>query len=127
MNGAKPFYISPNGGVIFCFRGDSGRVFRSCFHSRCIYATDLHTAKSYLNNLESNMSHRDKTPFVHPEQRKTTLKWNSNGELSSIDMARILDCLRNPELTECTLSSEVVDYGWNQTKAFNSKLLTSNS
>nr|WP_320675441.1 hypothetical protein [Prochlorococcus sp. MIT 1341] len=73
------------------------------------------------------MSHRDKTPFVHPEQRKTTLKWNSNGELSSIDMARILDCLRNPELTECTLSSEVVDYGWNQTKAFNSKLLTSNS
>ena len=26
-------------------------------------------------------------------QRKTTLKWNVNGELSSIDMARILEAL----------------------------------
>ncbi len=25
-----------------------------------------------------------------PAQRKTTLKWNNNGELSSVDMARIL-------------------------------------
>ena len=38
-----------------------------------------------------------------PIQRKTTLKWKSNGELSSIDMARILERLNNPELTECNL------------------------
>ncbi len=37
-------------------------------------------------------------------QRKTTLKWSSNGELSSIDMARILDKLKNPDLTQCDLT-----------------------
>ena len=39
-----------------------------------------------------------------PPQRKTTLKWSSNGELSSIDMARILDKLSNAELTQCDLT-----------------------
>ena len=38
-----------------------------------------------------------------PQQRKTTLKWGTNGELSSIDMARILDRLNNPDLTECEI------------------------
>ncbi len=39
-----------------------------------------------------------------PAQRKTTLKWASNGELSTIDMTRMLDQLTNPELTECNLA-----------------------
>ena len=39
-----------------------------------------------------------------PVQRKTTLKWSSDGELSSIDMARILDILADKELTECVLA-----------------------
>ncbi len=39
-----------------------------------------------------------------PPQRKTTLKWSNNGDLSSIDMARILDSLTNKELTECRLA-----------------------
>ena len=39
-----------------------------------------------------------------PIQRKTTLKWSSDGELSSIDMARILDLLANKELTQCVLA-----------------------
>ena len=39
-----------------------------------------------------------------PVQRKTTLKWSSNGELSSIDMARILQLLANKELTQCVLA-----------------------
>ena len=39
-----------------------------------------------------------------PSQRKTTLKWTSNGELSAIDMTRILDRLTNRELTECDLT-----------------------
>ena len=34
-------------------------------------------------------------------QRETTLKWNINGELSSIDMARILEALSVKELSEC--------------------------
>ena len=36
-----------------------------------------------------------------PIQRKTTLKWSSDGELSSIDMARILEALSVKELSEC--------------------------
>ena len=37
-------------------------------------------------------------------QSKTTLKWNFNGELSSIDMARILEALSVKELSECELT-----------------------
>jgi len=37
-------------------------------------------------------------------QRKTTLKWKVNGELSSIDMARILEALSVKELSECELA-----------------------
>ena len=36
--------------------------------------------------------------------RKTTLKWHVNGELSSIDMARILEALSVKELSECELA-----------------------
>ena len=41
-----------------------------------------------------------------PQQRKTTLKWGTNGELSSIDMIRILDRLNDQDLTECEISLE---------------------
>ncbi len=41
-----------------------------------------------------------------PIQRRTTLKWSSNGELSSIDMARILDLLATKELTQCVLACD---------------------
>ena len=41
-----------------------------------------------------------------PIQRKTTLKWCSDGELSSIDMARILELLANKELTQCVLACD---------------------
>ncbi len=44
-----------------------------------------------------------------PPQRKTTLKWGSDGELSSVDMARILYRLENPELTECDLTCGLKD------------------
>ena len=39
-------------------------------------------------------------------QRKTTLKWTKDGELTPIDMTRILERLSNPELTECELNSK---------------------
>ena len=41
-------------------------------------------------------------------QRKTTLKWNINGELSSIDMARIINDLSVAELRECELTCKRV-------------------
>ena len=40
------------------------------------------------------------------QQRKTTLKWNSNGELSEIDMLRILEKLSSNELNQCELSCD---------------------
>ena len=39
-------------------------------------------------------------------QRKTTLKWNSNGELTEIDMLRILEKLSSNELNQCELSCD---------------------
>ena len=41
-----------------------------------------------------------------PIQRETTLKWSSEGELSSIDMAEIVDLLSKKELTQCVLASD---------------------
>jgi len=43
-----------------------------------------------------------------PQQRKTTLKWGSNGELTALDMVRILDRLNDQELTECEIPLETV-------------------
>ena len=40
-------------------------------------------------------------------QRKTTLKWNSNGDLSEIDMLRILDRLSAAELNKCELTCDL--------------------
>ena len=40
------------------------------------------------------------------QQRKTTLKWNSNGELSEIDMLRILEKLSSSELNQCELTCD---------------------
>ena len=45
-----------------------------------------------------------KNKLTNPAQRKTTLKWNTNGELSSIDMARIIKALSVKELSECELT-----------------------
>ena len=39
-------------------------------------------------------------------QRKTTLKWNSNGELSEIDMLRILEKLSDSDLNQCELTCD---------------------
>ena len=45
-----------------------------------------------------------KNKSTNSAQRKTTLKWNKNGELSSIDMTRIIDALSVTELKECELA-----------------------
>ena len=39
-------------------------------------------------------------------QRKTTLKWNSNGELSEIDMLRIIEKIGSNDLSQCELTCD---------------------
>ena len=41
------------------------------------------------------------------KQRKTTLKWKENGDLSEIDMLRILDKLSQNELNSCKLTHDL--------------------
>ena len=43
----------------------------------------------------------------HSRQRKTTLKWDSNGDLSEIDMLRILDRISASELNQCELTCDL--------------------
>ncbi len=109
MISQKPFHITPNGGSIHCLEGLTGRIFRACTANHCKYTGDLHSAKSYLDFLENkkvkflpSAKNKDKISV----QRKTTLKWNSDGSLSSVDMARILSRLEKTSLTECELSCE---------------------
>ena len=52
---------------------------------------------------------KPRNPESTPIQRKTTLKWGSDGELSAVDMARILDKLGKAELTTCHLTCELED------------------
>ena len=49
-----------------------------------------------------------KNKSTNPPQRKTTLKWDMNGELSSIDMVRIINALSDTELKECELTCKRV-------------------
>tara|TARA_Y100001968_G_scaffold199016_1_gene182540 strand:- start:1347 stop:1703 length:357 start_codon:yes stop_codon:yes gene_type:complete len=105
----KPFHVTHRGGSIYCIEGLSGRIFRACSANHCTYSGDLHSAKSYLDFIESSSikflpSARDKDNI--PYQRKTTLKWNADGSLSSLDMAQILSRLDKTNLTECELSCE---------------------
>ncbi len=106
----KLFHVTNHGGSIHCIEGLSGRIFRACSANKCTYTSDLHSAKSYLEFIENNTikflpsgKKNDNIPF----QRKTTLKWNSDGSLSSLDMARILSRLEKTNLTECELSCEL--------------------
>ena len=49
---------------------------------------------------------QENIPKKIPQQRKTTLKWGANGELSAVDMVRILDRLNDQDLTECEIPLE---------------------
>ena len=57
-----------------------------------------------FNYWECQKPMNNKSNYI--PQRKTTLKWNINGELSSIDMARIINSLSVAELRECELTCE---------------------
>ena len=93
MSLKRQFNVTNHGGSIHCIERLSGRIFRACSANQCTYTGYLHGAKSYLDFIESN-----NIKFLPPSknsdnissQHKTTLKWNSCGSLSSIDMAIIL-------------------------------------
>ena len=40
------------------------------------------------------------------QQRKTTLKWKANGELSEIDMLRVLEKISSNDLNQCELTCD---------------------
>ncbi len=122
-----PLFISPQGGSITCFRGDTGRIFRSCSRTRCVYSSDLHSAKAYLDNLEGRKKLIMGEISKIPAQRKTTLKWNGNGELSAVDMARILDRLANAQLTECDLACQISDSSDNSDQELSQSSLPTSS
>ena len=64
-------------------------------------------SNKYVKKLYLNLKAM-KNKSTEPRQRKTTLKWNKNGELSSIDMARIINALSVTELKECELTCNSV-------------------
>ena len=57
----------------------------------------------WWSEVDAQSSQSSKKEKVSP-QRKTTLKWSSDGALSSIDMKRILDKLAKSEILECDLA-----------------------
>ena len=104
-----PIYISPKGGSITCFSNKDKRFFQSCTLRVCRYSRNLRSAKKELHKLEANLILAPQKVVKEPAQRKTTLKWNSDGELSAVDMARILDRLTKPELSQCELDDSLSD------------------
>jgi len=46
------------------------------------------------------------TPGPAQAAMSTSLKWGSNGELSPVDLQRVLERLTDPSLTQCTLNAE---------------------
>ena len=62
-------------------------------------------SKNRLLAMGQKKSQEQKTIKI-PQQRKTTLKWGINGELSEIDMIRILQRLNDQDLTECKIPLE---------------------
>jgi len=110
MKQQTSIYIYSKGGSIVCYQGNKGRIFRSCVFNSCVYSRDLHLAKLNLDKLEANQNMLNSPKVTSISlQRKTTLKWNEDGSLSSVDMARILDRLANPKLTQCELSCDYDD------------------
>ncbi len=104
MINTTPIYISSRGGSIVCFSKKNKRLFQVCSSSICRVSLNLYSAKKQLKIIESNLilqAHKKKE--IAP-QRKTTLKWNNDGELSSIDKTRILELLGESQLTECELT-----------------------
>tara|TARA_B100000700_G_C14876114_1_gene775745 strand:+ start:332 stop:670 length:339 start_codon:yes stop_codon:yes gene_type:complete len=104
MISTTAIYVNNKGGFIFCLPLNDVRIFTSCAGGYCVYSSNLHQAKFELDNLDSKKALLVPCDFNISNQRKTTLKWNSDGDLSPIDMTRILNLLSQEELTSCELA-----------------------
>tara|TARA_B100001250_G_C19560898_1_gene683255 strand:- start:6 stop:383 length:378 start_codon:yes stop_codon:yes gene_type:complete len=109
MKTITPIYISPKGGAITCLNEKNNRIFQSCTPRLCRYSKDLRSAKKQLEILETDLLLEPQKVTKTPTQRKTTLKWTSDGELSAVDMARVLDRLTNPTLSQCDFACDIDD------------------
>ena len=108
MLNKKTIYSTKNGGSITCFKSKEGRLFQACLSGHCLYSDNLHSAKVNLKCLESKTKILSgKRHLRISKQRNSTLKWRSDGELTSIDMARILQLLEPQELTICEFSCDI--------------------
>ena len=58
--------------------------------------------RNYLNRVQVANLEKIKEMIINNIKIKE-LKWSNDGELSSIDMARILDRLKNQQLTTCDI------------------------
>ena len=60
-------------------------------------------------SMRRSLSYKEEIKMIKKfsPQRKTTLKWNSNGDLSEIDMLRILDKISTTELNRCELACDL--------------------
>ena len=48
----------------------------------------------------------DTTPSGQATPESTSLKWGRDGELSPVDLQRVLERLTDPSLTQCPLNSD---------------------
>jgi len=48
----------------------------------------------------------DPTPSGQTTPESTSLKWGRDGELSPVDLQRVLERLTDPSLTQCPLNSD---------------------
>ena len=75
-------------------------MFRACSVNQCTFNGDLCSTKSYLDFIDNNTIKflpSGKNNYNIPLQQ-TTLKWNSTGSLSCLELARILGCLEKTNL-----------------------------
>ena len=101
------YLYQPKRRLNYLFSNKDKRFFQSCTLRVCRYSRNLRSAKKELDKLEANFFLAPQKVVKEPAQRKTTLKWNSDGELSAVDMARILDRLTKPELSQCDLDDSL--------------------
>tara|TARA_Y100001970_G_C13842644_1_gene655258 strand:+ start:464 stop:700 length:237 start_codon:yes stop_codon:yes gene_type:complete len=62
--------------------------------------------KNVLLDVLKSILRADMVNKKYSPQRKTTFKWNKDGNLSEIDMLRVLEKISNVELTQCDLNND---------------------
>ena len=56
--------------------------------------------------MSPDLHHPHSSAGLHTGASSTSLKWGSDGELSPVDLQRVLERLTDPNLTQCQLEPE---------------------